>query len=64
MQRILSAWRKETSRIYAHDGHFIGHKLDVSSWGIGDLPALVGDFSHIGSLVMEGMGLFMTPVIS
>ena len=58
VQRILSAWRKETPRIYAHDGHFIGHKLDLSSWVVGDLPALVGDFSHIGSLDMDSMGLY------
>ena len=57
-QRILSAWRKETPRIYAHDGHFIGHKLDLSDLVAGDLPALVGDFSHIGSLVMDNMSLY------
>lgn len=56
--RVLSAWRKETDREYARDGHFIGYKLDLSNLMVGDLPALQADFSHIGSLIMEGMGLF------
>ncbi|NMY73516.1 NEL-type E3 ubiquitin ligase domain-containing protein [Pseudomonas sp. WS 5071] len=58
MQRILSAWRKETDRAYSDDGQFLGYSLDLSNLPVGDLPALSGDFSHVGALSMDGMRLF------
>ena len=61
VQRILSAWRAETEALYSPEGQFIGYTLDLSNLAVGALPALHGNFSHIGSLVMEGMGLFHDP---
>ncbi|NNA34598.1 hypothetical protein HBO97_08515 [Pseudomonas lundensis] len=61
VQRILSAWRTETEALYSPEGQFIGYTLDLSNLAVGALPALHGDFSHIGSLVMGGMGLFHDP---
>ena len=61
VQRILSAWRTETEPLYSPDGQFIGYTLDLSNLVVGDLPALNANFSHIGSLVMDGMGLFNDP---
>ncbi|WP_332727970.1 NEL-type E3 ubiquitin ligase domain-containing protein [Pseudomonas sp. ESBL9] len=61
VQRMLSAWRTETEALYSPDGQFIGYTLDLSNLAVGDLPALTSNFSHIGSLVMEGMGLYNDP---
>ncbi|MFP3518100.1 DUF6543 domain-containing protein [Pseudomonas sp. SIMBA_077] len=56
--RILSAWRRELDRGYSQADEFIGYKLDLSWRAVGDLPALQADFSHIGALAMDSMGLF------
>ncbi len=56
--RILSAWRRETPRVFSHDGYFIGFNLDLSNLMVGDLPALRGDFRHVGALQMDGMELY------
>ncbi|ROL74107.1 NEL-type E3 ubiquitin ligase domain-containing protein [Pseudomonas vranovensis] len=60
-EQIKKAWRRETARVHAGDGRFIGYRLDLSNWRLGALPALTADFSHIGDLSLSGMGLRAVP---
>ncbi|WP_314916825.1 NEL-type E3 ubiquitin ligase domain-containing protein [Pseudomonas helleri] len=56
--RIESAWRRESDLSVMEDsGDIVGFELDLSGLDIGDLPAISGDFSHVGALQMEGMNL-------
>lgn len=54
---IESAWRRETPISLDDDGTPLGYLLDLYHLEVGDLPALTGDFSHVGVLVMNGMNL-------
>ncbi|WP_282364928.1 NEL-type E3 ubiquitin ligase domain-containing protein [Pseudomonas sp. PS01297] len=57
-ERIESAWRRESDLSVMEDtGDIVGFELDLSGLDIGDLPAISGDFSHVGALLMEGMNL-------
>ncbi|WP_433887066.1 NEL-type E3 ubiquitin ligase domain-containing protein [Pseudomonas vranovensis] len=60
-EQIKKAWRRETARVHAGDGRFIGYRLDLSNWRLGAPPALTADFSHIGDLSLSGMGLRAVP---
>ncbi|MFJ2332872.1 NEL-type E3 ubiquitin ligase domain-containing protein [Pseudomonas helleri] len=56
--RIESAWRRESELSVMEDsGDIVGFELDLSGLDVGDLPAISGDFSHVGALQMEGMNL-------
>lgn len=56
--RIESAWRRESELSVMEDsGDIVGFELDLSGLDIGELPAISGDFSHVGALQMEGMNL-------
>lgn len=56
--RIESAWRRESDLSVMEDtGDIVGFELDLSGLDIGELPAISGDFSHVGALQMEGMNL-------
>lgn len=61
VEQIKKAWRRETARVHAGDGRFIGYRLDLSNWRLGVLPALTADFSHIGDLGLSAMGLRSVP---
>jgi len=54
MQAILRAWRKET-RHTAHSGHPT-YSLTLDAVPLGQMPVLIGDFSHITALEMSGVG--------
>lgn len=60
-EQIKKAWRRETARVNAGDGRFIGYRLDLGNMRLGALPALTADFSHIGDLSLSGMGLQAVP---
>ncbi|UQS18102.1 hypothetical protein JJN09_04180 [Pseudomonas sp. HS6] len=53
-QAILRAWRKE-SGIDRQSSHML-YKLTFDRQPLGDLPVIVGDFSHIGTLEMDNVG--------
>jgi len=38
-------------------GDIVGFELDLSGLNVGDLPAISGDFSHVGALRMDDMNL-------
>jgi hypothetical protein len=54
MQAILRAWRKET-RHSGSKGHPT-YSLTFDAVPLGDMPVLVGDFSHITALEVSGVG--------
>lgn len=54
---IERAWRRETPIIVDDHGAPLGHHLDLSFQTVGDLPALTGDFNHVGVVNMTGMNL-------
>ncbi|MCU1728956.1 hypothetical protein NTD86_18390 [Pseudomonas sp. 7P_10.2_Bac1] len=57
-RRIESAWRRETELAVMEDsGDIVGFELDLSGLNVGDLPAISGDFSHVGALRMDDMNL-------
>ena len=56
-ERIVRAWRRETSVALADDGSVIGPILDLHGLDVGDLPPITGDFSHIRVLRMDAMNL-------
>lgn len=60
-RRIIQCWRKDAREAYARDGAAIGQILDLSNLRLESLPALEGDFSHVGSLVLNNMGLSVSP---
>jgi hypothetical protein len=53
-QAIIRSWRKEPQVIQSGE-HLLG-TLRLAAQPLGELPAIVGDFSHIGRLVMDGVG--------
>ncbi|SDK77940.1 C-terminal novel E3 ligase, LRR-interacting [Pseudomonas libanensis] len=60
-QRILACWRRETPPKLANDGQSIGLELDLSGLTLPSLPDLDVDFSHVGSLKLNNMGLSTSP---
>jgi len=56
-QRIERAWRRESEVARDNHGTALGYTLDFFGLEVGDLPALTGDFSHIGALHMDQMNL-------
>ncbi|WP_296248491.1 dermonecrotic toxin domain-containing protein [Pseudomonas sp. UBA4194] len=61
MSRILAAWRRESPTMMSERGRGRGFSLDLSDLRIGDLPALRADFSHVYSLILEGMAMEQLP---
>lgn len=59
--RILACWRRETPQMLAKDGTPIGLELDLSDLNLPSLPDLDVDFSHVGSLKLNNMGLSVSP---
>lgn len=59
--RILNCWRRETPQKLAYDGTPIGLELDLSYLNLPSLPDLDVDFSHVGSLKLNNMGLVTSP---
>jgi Leucine-rich repeat (LRR) protein len=59
--RILSCWRRELPHVAARDGTPIGQELDLSGLRLTSLPDLDMDFSHVGSLKLNNMGLSTSP---
>ncbi|WP_025857317.1 NEL-type E3 ubiquitin ligase domain-containing protein [Pseudomonas sp. CHM02] len=59
--RILKCWRRETPQKLANDGTPIGLELDLSYLNLPSLPDLDVDFSHVGSLKLNNMGLSTSP---
>lgn len=53
-QAILRGWRKETERVL-HAPQAL-YRLTLDAQPLGDLPVLVGNFSHIGTLEMNKVG--------
>ncbi|WP_320110098.1 dermonecrotic toxin domain-containing protein [Pseudomonas sp. B21-053] len=53
-REIIRCWRKETPSRLTLDGRL--HELSFPALQVGDLPIIAGDFSHVGSLVMDRMG--------
>lgn len=53
-QTILRAWRKEAELM--PDTPEILYNLKFEAQPLGDLPAIVGDFGHIGTLEMDKVG--------
>jgi Leucine-rich repeat (LRR) protein len=60
-RRILQCWRRETPQQLAHDRTPIGLELDLSGLTLPSLPDLDIDFSHVGSLKLNNMGLSASP---
>ncbi|MBF4209408.1 hypothetical protein EI533_16880 [Pseudomonas donghuensis] len=59
--QIKKAWRRETARVHAGDGRFVGFRLELGNLRLSQLPALTADFSHIADLRLSGMGLQTVP---
>lgn len=53
-QAILHAWRKETG--FMPGASQMLYSLSFDAQALGDIPAIVGNFSHIGSLEMDNVG--------
>jgi len=53
-QAILRAWRKETE--FTLEGAQALYSLTFDAQTLGDMPVIVGDFSHIGRLEMNKVG--------
>jgi hypothetical protein len=53
-QAILCAWRRE-SAVASNAGYF-QHPLTFDGIPLGDLPVLIGDFSHVDALHMNAVG--------
>lgn len=60
-ERILACWRRETPQLLSNDGQPIGLELDLSRLTLPSLPDLEADFSHVGSLKLNNMGLRTSP---
>jgi Leucine-rich repeat (LRR) protein len=60
-RRILECWRKQSRDVFAADNTPIGQELDLSDMHLQSLPALDGDFSHVGSLKLKNMQLSVSP---
>jgi len=53
-QAILRAWRKEGS--FMPGTPEMLYKLSLDAQALGDIPVLVGNFSHVGALEMDRVG--------
>ncbi|WJK07440.1 NEL-type E3 ubiquitin ligase domain-containing protein [Pseudomonas fluorescens] len=53
-QAILRAWRRE-SAVASNTGYF-RHPLTLDGIPLGDMPVLIGDFSHVDALHMNAVG--------
>lgn len=54
-REIIRCWRKETPSRLTLDGRL--YELSLPPLHVGELPILAGDFSHVGSLVMDRIGV-------
>ena len=59
--RIRACWRRQSPQRNAVDGSPIGFELDLSGQTLDSVPDLEADFSHVGSLKLNGMGLSVSP---
>ncbi|WP_225920012.1 NEL-type E3 ubiquitin ligase domain-containing protein [Pseudomonas vanderleydeniana] len=54
-EAILACWRRQSPRNQLGGQYF--HELDLLGMRIGDLPPIAADFSHVGFLFMNDMGV-------
>ncbi|MGQ7858089.1 NEL-type E3 ubiquitin ligase domain-containing protein [Pseudomonas sp. 32A] len=54
-RNLKECWRRMTPKALASDGSPFGYTLEALGLSIGDLPALEADFSHVGSIKLQGM---------
>jgi Leucine-rich repeat (LRR) protein len=59
--RIRACWRRQSPQRNAVDGSPIGFELDLSGQTLDSVPDLEADFSHVGSLKLNNMGLSVSP---
>ncbi|VVO88221.1 NEL-type E3 ubiquitin ligase domain-containing protein [Pseudomonas fluorescens] len=59
--RIRECWRRQSPQRNAVDGSPIGFELDLSGQTLDSVPDLEADFSHVGSLKLNNMGLSVSP---
>lgn len=59
--RIRECWRRQAPQRSAVDGSPIGFELDLSGQTLDSVPDLEADFSHVGSLKLNNMGLSVSP---
>ncbi|OLY71615.1 hypothetical protein AU074_15755 [Pseudomonas sp. ATCC PTA-122608] len=52
---LKQCWRRLTPKALARDGLPIGYTLEALGVSVGDLPRLEADFSHVGSIKLQGM---------
>lgn len=57
VQRIRTAWRRQTPQRRRYDGTGRDYLLDLSGLHVGELPTLIGNFSHIDTLKLGSMEL-------
>ncbi|MEB2516109.1 DUF6543 domain-containing protein [Pseudomonas sp. YuFO20] len=60
-ERIRRCWRRQAPQRNAHDGTPMGFELDLSRQTLDSVPDLEADFSHVGSLKLNNMGLSVSP---
>lgn len=53
--QIIRGWRGETPQLLTAQGHL--SELTMPPLVVGELPMLVGDFSHVGALSIQGAGI-------
>lgn len=53
-EEIIRCWRRETPSMLTLDGRL--YELSLPPLQIGELPLITGDFSHVGTLVMDRVG--------
>jgi len=53
-REIIRCWRKETPATLSLDGML--YELSLPPLHLGDLPRVVGDFSHVGTLILDRIG--------
>lgn len=59
--RIRRCWRRQAPQKNANDGTPIGFELDLSRQTLDSVPDIEADFSHVGSLKLNNMGLSVSP---
>lgn len=60
-ERILAAWRRETSTRQSRAATRYGFMLDLAHMHLGDLPTLGAGFEHIEHLLLDDMQLSSDP---
>jgi hypothetical protein len=60
-ERLLAAWRLESPTARSLAGVHQVPMVDLSEWQVGTLPALGIQMDHVGSLMLESMGLEEDP---